>query len=99
MISSTLFQFSEDFEFTRIKKAREGPGIRTATVLDGLAIHGGASPYNYERLSNKVAHVRALSSFHCGALISTAPYSVKKELAENSDSTGIAARPWAPRAR
>jgi hypothetical protein len=36
--------------------------LRTATFADGLAIHGGAPSHDYERLSNKVAHPRALSS-------------------------------------
>src|SRR5262249_26498590 len=50
------------------KKGREGP-LRTATFADGLAIRGGAPAHDYEHLSNKVAHPRALSSLRCPTLI------------------------------
>src|SRR5262245_16964647 len=48
----------------KIKKGRKGP-LRTATFADGLAIPGGAPTYDYEGLSNKIAHPGALSAFHC----------------------------------
>jgi hypothetical protein len=39
--------------------------LRTAAFADGLAIPGGAPTYDYEHLSNKIAHPGALSAFHC----------------------------------
>jgi hypothetical protein len=42
--------------------------LRTATFADGLAIPGGAPTYDYEGLSNKIAHPGALSAFHCHAI-------------------------------
>src|SRR5262249_25338685 len=59
------------------KKGREGP-LRTATFADGLAIRGGAPAHEYEQLSNKVAHPRALSSLRCPTLIWGAARAVKQ---------------------
>src|SRR5262249_18324461 len=73
-----------------------GP-LRTATFTDGLAIRGGAPAHDYEHLSNKVAHPRALSSLRCPTLIWGAARAVKQ--------TGLIGRPgckakvnkaWAP---
>src|SRR5262249_32394434 len=50
-----------------IKKGREGPCLRIATVAHDLAIRGDAPFYDYQRLVNKIAHRRALSSFPCEA--------------------------------
>jgi hypothetical protein len=39
--------------------------LHTAAVADGLATPGGVRSYDYQRSGNKVAHLRALSSFPC----------------------------------
>jgi len=42
--------------------------LRTATFVDGSAIHGGAPPHEYQHSSNKIAHCRALSPVRCACL-------------------------------
>src|SRR5262245_47968870 len=63
---------------SRIKKGHLGPWLRTAAVADGLATPGGARFYDYQRLSNKIAHSRVLSSFPCATLIRSSPRCVKR---------------------
>ena len=46
--------------------------MRTAVSRMVLATHGGAPSYDYEDFSNKVAHLRFLSSFPCAHIRASA---------------------------
>src|SRR5262245_2572566 len=80
MVSSTRSPVSAP----RIKKGREGPLLRTASFAGWLAPRGGARSYDYQGLSNKIAHHRALPSFPCAGLIRISPRTVKRTVARAS---------------
>jgi len=61
--------------------------LRTATFADGLAIHGGAPSHDYEHLSNKVAHPRALSSLRYRPL-----YGLERDQSSKPDSSAAPPR-------
>jgi hypothetical protein len=51
-----------------IKKGHKGPECAPPHLRMASAISGDALSYDYERLSNKIAHRRVLSSFPCAVI-------------------------------